>query len=68
MKLIQKATMKQCRKEHVAILINSTVYAIGGYDATENQFIKTCEKYDIEKDVWESIQSMKIAKCAFAAT
>jgi len=36
MKLKEKATMKQCRKEHVAILINSTVYAIGGYDATEN--------------------------------
>ena len=41
---------------------------IGGYDATKNKFLKSCERYDIEKDIWESISPLKIAKCAFAAT
>ncbi len=54
--------------EHVALLLRNKIYAIGGYDALENVFINSCERYDIEQNTWHNVSNLKMAKCAFAAT
>ncbi len=66
MKITRKAQMIQNRKEHSTVQLQNAVYALGGFDG-EN-FLKTCERYDLEKDEWKFVASMKIPKCAFASS
>lgn len=55
------------RKEHSAVICESTVYVMGGYDGQQSSFLSLCEKFDVEKNVWKSFSPMNIAKCAFSA-
>ena len=66
LKITKKAPMIQNRKEHSIVQLQNAVYALGGFDG-EN-FLKTCERYDLEKDEWKFVSSMKIPKCAFASS
>jgi len=63
-----KEPMMQIRKEHSAVCINNFVYAIGGYDGMANSFLKQCERYCIQTDVWEECTNMNVPRCAFSAT
>lgn len=56
------------RKEHAAVINDSTVYVMGGYDGIQNVFLNCCEYYNIKKDEWKYFPSMNISKCAFSAT
>lgn len=56
------------RKEHATVFLDGFVYAIGGYDGNAKKMLSTCERYDLMKDEWELIDSLKKQKCAFAAT
>ena len=62
-----KEPMKQMRKEHSAVINESTVYVMGGYDGQQSSFLNLCEQYDVEKNTWKSFSPMNIAKCAFSA-
>lgn len=62
-----RCPMIHTRKEHASVFLNSYVYVLGGYDGTTNQFLQTCERYDLEKDKWEPIPDMVLKKCAFGA-
>lgn len=55
------------RKEHSAVICESTVYVMGGYDGQQSSFLSLCEKFDVEKNVWKAFSPMNIAKCAFSA-
>ena len=67
-KLYPASSMKQIRKEHAAVYLNNFVYAIGGYDGADNQFLNECEKYCIFSREWSNCASMLVARCAFSAT
>jgi hypothetical protein len=45
--LIQKKSMNQMRKEHAAVINESFVYVMGGYDGVQNMFLNCCELYNI---------------------
>eukprot|EP01016_Furgasonia_blochmanni_P035541 TRINITY_DN3945_c0_g2_i1.p1 TRINITY_DN3945_c0_g2~~TRINITY_DN3945_c0_g2_i1.p1 ORF type:complete len:395 (-),score=25.43 TRINITY_DN3945_c0_g2_i1:119-1303(-) len=68
MTLIQKKSMKQTRKEHSAVLLQNYIYVLGGYDGKTNSFLSSCERYSVEREAWETISPMRVAKCAFGAT
>ena len=67
-KLYPCAAMFQIRKEHAAVYLNNYVYAIGGYDGANSQFLNECEKYCIFSNEWTNCASMLVARCAFSAT
>ena len=67
-KLFPAQAMTQIRKEHAAVYLNSYIYAIGGYDGANNQFLNECEKYCIFSGEWSNCASMLVARCAFSAT
>lgn len=46
--------------------INQYIYVVGGYDGTRQ--LNTVERYDTEKDTWEFVSSMKIARSALSVT
>lgn len=60
--------MNYSRKEHSTVLLQNSVYVLGGYDGKTNSFLSSCERYSIGNDEWEVIKPMIIPKCAFAAT
>ena len=66
--LVQKRNMNQMRKEHAAVVADSSVYVMGGYDGVQNVFLNCCEVYNVKKDEWRFFASMNISKCAFSAT
>jgi len=66
--LVPKTPMNQTRKEHASVLLQNSVYVLGGYDGTLNSFLNSCERYDLETDEWKPVAPMWIAKCAFGAT
>lgn len=37
------------RKEHAAVYLDGSVYAIGGYDSLSKMMLSSCERYDLEK-------------------
>ena len=39
---------------------------MGGYDGLTNQFLSSCEKYDLINDNWSQISNMNGSKCSFA--
>ena len=60
--------MNHIRKEHSIVYLNNFIYAIGGYDEIQNQFLNKCEKYWILNKEWLDCADMNIARCAFCAT
>lgn len=56
------------RKEHAAVYLAGYVYVIGGFDGTQNLFMKTCERYNMERDKWKQVASLNTARCAFSAS
>lgn len=38
------------RKEHSAVINESSVYVMGGYDGQQSSFLNLCEQYDVEKN------------------
>ncbi len=56
------------RKEHATVFLDGYVFAIGGYDGNLKKMLSSCERYDVEKDEWIFVDSLKKQKCAFAAT
>lgn len=66
--ILLKESMSQIRKEHSAVCINNYVYALGGYDGINNNFLKQCERYCIQTNTWEECAPMNIPRCAFSAT
>ena len=67
-KLYPACPMIQIRKEHAAVFISNSVYAIGGYDGVKNLFLNECEKYCIFSNKWTKCASMLVPRCAFSAT
>ena len=59
--------MNQARESHAAVICGDTVYVMGGYGDDSN-CLNSCEAYDIAKDEWSYVKSMKIKKDNFAAT
>lgn len=47
-------------------MLNQYIYVVGGYDGTKQ--LSTVERYDTERDVWEFVASMKIARSALSVT
>ena len=60
--------MLEHRKEHAMVRLRDGIYALGGYSVPLNQFLATCEKYDIQNDIWEPMPPMHFRKCAFGCT
>lgn len=46
--------------------LNQYIYVVGGYDGTRQ--LNSVERYDTEKDVWEYVSSIKIARSALSVT
>lgn len=65
--LLVKKSMSQMRKEHAAVINDSIVYVMGGYDGVQNTFLNSCEVYNIAKNEWTYFAPMNISKCAFSA-
>lgn len=47
-------------------VINQYIYVIGGYDGSKQ--LSSVERYDTDKNVWEFVSSMKIARSALSVT
>ena len=60
--------MHEHRKEHSMVYLKNYVYSLGGYNPPNNIFLKSCERYNINKDKWEFIKEMNLLKCAFGCT
>ena len=58
--------MSTKRSMHAAVICGSKVFALGGND--ENNFLDSCEAYNIYKDKWQFLKSMNVKKNSFAAT
>ena len=67
-KIYAASSMNHIRKEHSIVYLNNFIYAIGGYDEIQNQFLNKCEKYWILNKEWLDCADMNIARCAFCAT
>ena len=65
--LLPRKPMHQMRKEHSAVINDSIVYVMGGYDGVQNIFLSSCEMYFVEHNEWKPFAPMNIAKCAFSA-
>jgi hypothetical protein len=50
--------MKECRKEHCAVIDDNFIYVLGGYNAVQNSFLSECERYSLLEDQWIPIASM----------
>lgn len=46
--------------------LNQYIYVVGGYDGSRQQ--NSVERYDTEKNVWELVSSIKVARSALSVT
>ncbi len=53
------------RDNHGIIHYKNKVYVLGGYCTDTNDCTMRCEEYDIEKDRWCEIKSMKFRRQNF---
>ncbi len=65
-----KAPMAVCRRNHGALVVKGYVYAIGGYNKSDN-IISNCERYSLDSGTWEPVPSLKkernfVSCCAFS--
>jgi len=60
--------MLEVRKEHALVRLKTLIYAIGGYNAKNKTFLKSCERYEVKDDKWTAISPLITQRCAFAAT
>lgn len=60
--------MHEPRKEHALVRLGQTIYVMGGYNGKTKTFLKTCEKFELKKNVWIPIANLLTQRCAFAAT
>ncbi|KAH9392024.1 hypothetical protein TYRP_022295 [Tyrophagus putrescentiae] len=59
--------MKQCRKEFCSVVLNDTIYALGGWDNNDHPLC-SCERYDSQLNEWSTVADMnRVRACASAA-
>ncbi|KAH9392756.1 Kelch-like protein 10 [Tyrophagus putrescentiae] len=49
--------MKQSRKEFYSVVLNDTIYALGGRD-NNNDRLRSCERYDSQLNEWSTVADM----------
>ena len=57
--LIEIDNMNFGRSGHAMIYLNGYIYTLGGF-SDEREFTDKCERYNIRKNIWEIIASMKV--------
>lgn len=45
---------------------NQFIYVVGGYDGSQQ--LASVERYDTERDTWESVASVQVARSALSLT
>ena len=60
--------MHEPRKEHALVRLQTFIYVIGGYNMRKKSFLKSCERFDVEKNQWVYIAPLITQRCAFAAS
>jgi kelch-like protein 19 len=62
---VKRRMNNSCYFTGVAAL-NQYIYVVGGYDGSRQ--LNTVERYDTEKDSWDSVASIRIARSALSVT
>ena len=58
--------MKCCRSGAGVASLGQYIYAVGGYDGKSQ--LSSVERYDIERDIWEPVSSVSVARSALSLT
>ncbi len=61
-----RANMKQSRKEFCSVVLNDTIYALGGM-SKNNNFLRSCERYCSQLNEWSRVANMKFGRVGASA-
>ena len=59
--------MSVARSHHAVAVVDGKIYAIGGWDAADGQYLDSVETYDPQTDSWQQVASMPHARHSHAA-
>lgn len=60
------SSMKCSRSGAGVANLGQYIYVVGGYDGTRQ--LNSVERYDTERDIWEHVSSVTIARSALSVT
>lgn len=60
--------MKNARSGHGISYLNDSIFVVGGHSDVNN-YLKSCERYDIESNSWQEIANLnyKVNNCCVCA-
>ena len=63
-KEVSKGPCMNSKRDEMGIAVgdDGNIYVFGGYGGSNNDYLATCERYNVKKDRWEMVQSMKKAR------
>lgn len=54
--------MKEPRSSHSSVFHRGYVYVFGGFVKEEQKCLNSCERFNLAKNKWEKIASMKVQR------
>jgi len=63
--ITKKCEMQECRSSHASVIINDTLYCLGGFNGSE--WLDSCEKLNLSTGESRALANMNSKRCGFAA-
>lgn len=62
---VPMAPMNVCRTYFSSVVLNGNIYVLGGW--FECDALRSCEKYDCQRNTWSAVAPLNIARCQASA-